>query len=244
MQNVLLRWFNWSVNRFRSREFSVAERFTRVYDQNSFGAAESRSGSGSTLEQTAAVRQQLPSLLEKHQVRSLLDAPCGDCHWMSLLDWGRVRYHGVDVVEELIRYNQSRFSESGMNFSQADLCHDALPQVDLILCRDCWVHLTFRQIQTSLQNFRRSGSRYLLTTTFASRSANWDLPVGVIWRPLNLQLAPFHFPPPVDLLVEQCTEQGGKYSDKGLGLWRLNDLAMVNELQRHSALNPPNTSHD
>jgi hypothetical protein len=224
MPNGLSRLFKWGMNRFRSREFSVAERFTSIYDQNTFGAAESRSGTGSTLEQTAAVRQELPGLLERHGVRTLLDAPCGDCHWMSTLEWQRVRYHGVDVVEALIRQNEGRFSKSGMIFSRADLCREPLPEADLILCRDCWVHLTFRQIRSCLENFQRSGSKYLLTTTFTARAANRDLSAGVIWRPLNLQVAPFHFPPPVELLGELCTEDGGRYADKALGLWRLNDL--------------------
>ena len=224
MPNAFLRLFRWGANRFRSREFSVADRFTNIYDRNTFGAAESRSGTGSTLEQTAALRQELPRLLERHGVRTLLDAPCGDCHWMSRLEWQRVRYHGVDVVGPLIQQNQSRFSKNGMTFSRADLCHEPLPGVDLIFCRDCWVHLTFRQIRSCLRNFQRSGSRYLLTTTFTSRAVNRDLGVGVIWRPLNFQVAPFSFPPPAERLGEQCTEEGGRYADKALGLWRLDDL--------------------
>jgi SAM-dependent methyltransferase len=224
MQNGFSRLIRWGMNRLRSREFSVAERFTSIYGANTFGAAESRSGTGSSLDQTTFIRQQIPPLLERYEVQTLLDAPCGDCHWISRLDWQRVRYHGVDVVEALILQNESRFRRTGMVFLQADICRDPLPKVDLILCRDCWVHLTFRQIRACLQNFQRSGSRHLLTTTFASHAANRDLRVGVIWRPLNLHLAPFHFPPPVELLVEQCTEQGGKYSDKALGLWRLDDL--------------------
>ena len=36
----------------------------------------------------------------------------------------------------------------------------------MILCRDCLVHLTFDDARAALQNLRRSGSKYLLTTTF------------------------------------------------------------------------------
>jgi hypothetical protein len=41
---------------------------------------------------------------------------------------------------------------------------------------------------------------------------------------LNLQLPPFNFPAPLRLIEENCTEDGGKYADKSLGLWRLSDL--------------------
>jgi hypothetical protein len=224
MTNAISRLLRWTANRFRSREFSVEKRFTEIYAQNTFGGQESRSGTGSTLHQTAMIREELPCLMERHGVQSILDAPCGDCHWMSTLDWGRVRYQGADVVEALIGKNQHVFGKRGMAFVRADLCADPLPQADLILCRDCWVHLTFCQIQSCLENFRRSKSRYLLTTTFTTQGPNRDLATGVIWRPLNLGLPPFSFPAPLELLVERCTEEDGRYADKALGLWRLDDL--------------------
>jgi hypothetical protein len=46
----------------------------------------------------------------------------------------------------------------------------------------------------------------------------------VIWRPLNLQQPPICFPPPLQLIREECTEGGGQWPDKSLGLWRNNDI--------------------
>ncbi len=43
-------------------------------------------------------------------------------------------------------------------------------------------------------------------------------------RVLNLQQAPFNFPPPEHLLVEECTEGNGAYRDKSLGVWNLDAL--------------------
>jgi SAM-dependent methyltransferase len=222
--NILARLRQWTAHRRRSGEFSVEERFTAIYDQNGFGGCVSRSGPGSTLPSTAAIREELPGLLDRHGITSILDAPCGDCHWISALDWARIRYQGVDVVDSVIRRNVELFREQGMAFIRADLCVDPLPQVDLIVCRDCWVHLTVRQIQSCLDNFRRSQSRYLLATTFPSKGPNRDLKAGAIWRPLNLERPPFGFPAPLELLVERCLEADGRYADKALGLWRLADL--------------------
>lgn len=224
MSNLFARICRWGLNQFRSREFAVAERFTRVYQENLFGAEESRSGEGSTLAQTAVIRERLPALLDRHGVHTLLDAPCGDGHWISCLDWSRRRYHGVDVVAALVRANQERFAGRNMMFSAADLCTSELPAADLILCRDCWVHLTYRQIGDMMRNFRRSGAGWLLTTTFPAHARNRDLRAGLIWRPLNLERAPFHFPPARESIVEGCTEQGRRYSDKALALWRIEDL--------------------
>jgi len=142
---------------------------------------------------------------------------------MAELDWSRTAYTGVDIVPALIQSNASRWTARNMKFCLADLCADDLPRADLVFCRDCWVHLDFLQIRACLENFRRSGAGYLLLTTFTARGENVDLG-GHIWRPLNLQVAPFSFPPPSKLLVEGCTEDGGIYADKSVGLWRVKDL--------------------
>jgi hypothetical protein len=133
------------------------------------------------------------------------------------------RYTGLDIVEPLIRENVRRYGGATTEFRPADLVRDPLPAADMILCRDCLVHLPFRDIRSVIANFKASGSRYLLVTTFSDRDRNFDVPVGD-WRPLNLMRPPFDFPPPVELIREDCTEYDGRYADKSLGLWRLADL--------------------
>lgn len=44
------------------------------------------------------------------------------------------------------------------------------------------------------------------------------------WRPRDLQAAPFHPPAPLRLVRKGCSEFGGAYADKSLGLWRAIDL--------------------
>jgi hypothetical protein len=75
-----------------------------------------------------------------------------------------------------------------------------------------------------LRNFRRTGARYLLTTTFSDRAEN-DASSGGAWRPLNLKAHPFGFPEPLRSIVEKCAEVGGAYSDKALGLWEVEAIA-------------------
>jgi hypothetical protein len=76
----------------------------------------------------------------------------------------------------------------------------------------------------SVENFKKSNSRYLLTTTFKKLKKNKNLVSGRGWRPVNLMLPPFNFPPPIEIINEGCSEGGGQYSDKCLGLWDLNTL--------------------
>ena len=201
----------------------LQRRFTKIYEQNGFGGRESVSGPGSDLSQTAAVREALPGVLRQIGARSMLDAPCGDLFWMKQLQLDLDRYIGADIVATLIAENKRRFAGTKREFKVLDITRDPLPTVDVILCRDCLVHLPFAAITAALQNFKRSGSRYLLTTTFIERPDNSDIPAG-FWRPLNLARAPFHFPPPELAIDERCTEDGGQYPDKRLSLWKIEQL--------------------
>src|SRR5258705_1028102 len=79
--------------------------FRRIFDLNLWGNRESISGEGSTLERTAAIRAELPGLLARHGVRSMLDAPCGDFFWMKELALDVDSYIGADIVPELIARN-------------------------------------------------------------------------------------------------------------------------------------------
>jgi hypothetical protein len=204
---------------------SVSHHFTRVYERNIFGSFESHSGEGSTLRQTATIRREIPALLRDLGAKSLLDAPCGDFNWLHQVDLGVERYTGMDIVPALIEADQRRFGGVAREFLCRDLIRDVLPATDVILCRDCLVHLSFRDAHMMLQNFKRSGSRYLLTTTFTGCDNNLDLTGTMLWRKLNLQRAPFNLPPPLRLINENCTEGGaGAYADKSLGLWRLEDV--------------------
>lgn len=197
--------------------------FSAIYRVNGFGGTESLSGMGSTLFQTRIVRRELPALLQRLDVRSMLDVPCGDFHWMREVDLAGIHYTGGDLVEAMVHENQRRFGAAQRAFRTINLLTDPLPATDLVLCRDCLVHLPFDDALAAIDNIRRSTSTWLLTTTFTSNTDNRELGADG-WRALNLCLPPFDFPEPDMLLIEKCTEAGGLAGDKALGLWRIADL--------------------
>jgi SAM-dependent methyltransferase len=201
----------------------MAEIFSHIYHQNVWGHPESPSGPGSTASRGADFSDELVALLRRLDTRVLLDAPCGDFNWAGPVADAVERYLGVDVVPELIARHQQEHTGPGRRFICADLTSDPLPQADVILCRDCLVHFSCPDIEGALRNFQRTGSRYLLTTTFIDRDANVDIATGE-WRPLNLEAPPFRFPPPLDMVDEKCTHSGGGYRDKRLALWALASL--------------------
>ena len=185
---------------------------------------ESTSGLGSELDATAVLRAELPQLLKKLGVTSLLDAPCGDAGWINRADLG-VRYVGIDIVPSLVESLQARAAAGGINgeFRLADLTRDPLPRCDAILCRDALVHLSFANIERAVANFRGSGAAWLIATTFPEWRINGDCEDGD-WRALNFERAPFGWGPPVELVNENCREAGGGWRDKSLGVWRLAEI--------------------
>jgi hypothetical protein len=216
----------------RYREFAAVlagksrEEVFEFIHQNSFwGSAESVSGVGSEYAATHQLRQAIPILLRSIGARSLLDIPCGDFGWMSHVDLGGITYTGADIVEALVNQNRARYAGSPLSptFLKLDITRDPLPPHDVVFCRDCLVHLQTADVFRAFQNLKRSGSKYLLTTTFTGLTVNVDIPTGD-WRPLNFEKAPFLLPPPVDCIVEGCTEVGGAFADKSLGLWLIHLL--------------------
>ncbi|HSK74508.1 MAG TPA: capsular polysaccharide synthesis protein, partial [Pyrinomonadaceae bacterium] len=187
---------------------------------------ESISGPGSSLIQTAEIRRSLPLLFASLEINSMLDAPCGDFNWLRYVDLRLEKYVGIDVVPSIIEQNRNRYENPNRKFIVSDLTADFLPRCDLILCRDCLVHFPFAEIFSALRNFCGSGAKYLLTTTFPKTQANRDIKIGD-WRTLNLQLPPFNFPAPLQLINEHCTEGNGKFADKSLGLWNISDISRL-----------------
>jgi hypothetical protein len=198
------------------------QRFTEIYNKNLFNGDESRSGTGSSLRETEIVRKELPKLLKDFNITTMVDAPCGDWNWMKTTDLSSLsKYIGIDIVEKIIKDNK-RYSDEKIEFKSCDLIEDDLPKADLILCRDCLVHLVYDDIFKALKNFKKSGSKYLLTTTFPSFKKNQELIVAHIWRALNLELEPFFFKKPIYHIIEG--NFGEEFQDKVLALWDIDSL--------------------
>lgn len=190
--------------------------FRGIYRNREWDTGETLSGPGSTLQYTTELRTVLPALLIKWNIGHILDAPCGDYNWMSKTNLTGIEYTGADVVPELIKANQEKFPD--IRFLVADICKDPLPVADAVLCRDCFIHLSNQQIMNALANFKRSGIRYLIASTYPIE-VNEEIPTGY-YRPVNLEKAPFNLPAPSELIRDYPEGEVERY----LGLWELEGL--------------------
>jgi len=204
-------------------KLGLQERFERIYSTNLWSDPESRSGVGSTLDSTAVLRAELPRALRQLEARVLLDVACGDFAWMEHVDLSGIEYIGGDIVPSIVEENQRLHAQESRRFVQLDLTRDVLPDADVLLCRDCLVHLSYANIRSVLANIARSNIRFVLMTSFPGRGGNYDVADGD-WRALDFQAPPFSFPEPRLAIVEQCEEEDGSYADKSLLAWRVDDL--------------------
>ena len=212
----------------RRRNWTLQQVFQNAYDGMS--SLESASGGGSALSATARLREELPTILKKFGVKSLLDAPCGDFHWMSRIQLELDVYYGCDIVAELIEKNRRKYENKHRQFLNLDITKDRLPKVDMILCRDCLVHFSYANIFAAIDNFKKSGSKLLMTTTFTQRGKNKDIITGD-WTPINLCRPPFCFGEPIRLINEKYTGENGTYADKSLALWDLTEISSRPEIR-------------
>jgi 2-polyprenyl-3-methyl-5-hydroxy-6-metoxy-1,4-benzoquinol methylase len=196
-----------------SSQNCTSELFTEIFKKH-FYVGESRSGVGSSLQNTANIRAALPTVFEKLSIRSLVDCPCGDWNWMSMVNLDGINYTGVDIVSELVELNKSRYGREGVSFMVADITKDLLPFADMVIVRDCFGHLPDEDILKALHLLKRSGIKWLASTTFPAAS-NINIPVGE-WKPINLSTCPYHLGEPYEYIRE--VESG-----KHIGIWKLND---------------------
>ena len=212
----------WKVAKFKNK--SAKDVFTEIYETNYWNSAESISGEGSEMKQVAVLIQELNQLIKNKQIKTLLDIPCGDFNWMKKVDLSEVEYCGADIVESLVKKNTEENKDSkNLRFEVLDLMRDNLPKSDLIIVRACLVHLSYDDIFKSIENIKKSGSKYLFTTTYPAHKINFDIVTGD-WRRLNLLEKPFSFPEPILVINENCTEGNGEFADKSMLLWEISQI--------------------
>lgn len=180
---------------------NVAEReaedtFTAIYDTCLWGRnAEGlgTSGAGSILEQTRPYMEFVQNFMKENNIRSVVDAGCGDWSFASQMNWEGIDYLGYDIVKSVIERDQERYSSANINFIHANAVTTELPPADLLLCKDVLQHCTNEEIATFLLQCPKF--RYCLITNDIDgntiSSNNPQIPRGEC-RPLDLTQPPFN----------------------------------------------------
>lgn len=144
---------------------------------------------------------------------SVLDAGCSDSLWMPPL----LGYVGVDIVPEAVAVALDRHPER--DYRVLDVCSDELPATDAIICRDTLQHLSLLDGLTALQNFRRTGAKWLLANTHRG-GTNVDIASGG-WYEVDLERAPFWLGSPLKSWPDGQWKGRNRYPNKVFGVWEL-----------------------
>ncbi len=222
------------------KKLKLEEVFTNVYQENRWGDDSSVSGPGSSLEQTSVIRESIIELIRKYNIKTIVDAPCGDFFWMKeVLKRGINNinlYTGIDIVEGLIQNNQEKYRSDKICFIKSDLTHNIIPKAELIICRDCFLHLSYRNIYNILNNFKLSGADYLLVSTYTRHKNKNVYKFSVEGRAINLEESPFLIRNKRDLINEDYNGQNKEYTDKSLILIEIG-LVNVKQIYRRILIN-------
>ena len=134
------------------------------YDKNVALGLESTSGYTSSLAETFYLRDFVKKIIRDKNISSLADCPCGDLNWIRATNLDGVEYTGYDVLDAHINTNSRLFPK--LKFIKFDAVREILPKTDLILCKDFLTHLVPDLIRVVLDNFKQSGSKWLLSTSY------------------------------------------------------------------------------
>lgn len=203
------------------------EIFSNYWSKNHWKNEETKSGDGSTLMYTEQIRRDIPILISRLNVNSILDAPCGDFNWFKEINFeSTISYTGADIVEGLISDLNQRFSSATRKFIAMDIIKDKLPDADIWLCRDLIFHLPNEDVFNLIDNFIKSDIKYLLITSHAASDIkNEDTFMGG-FRLINLISPPFLLPTP-DAKIKDYIEGAHErylllYKKEDLQAWKLN----------------------
>ena len=185
------------------------------------------SGSGSEIRNASTIATWIDALIEIEGVKTVADFPCGDFNWQYLFLNDGLEYKGLDIVPEIVKQNTAKTKKrKNVSFSAGDLTSSKLPSADLLIVRDCLVHLSNEDGLKALKNVCRSDIRLLAITSFINLQVNTNT-VAPIWRAQNLQKAPFNLPTPKAILLEQCEEANGIFPDKALIVYEVEAIKAV-----------------
>lgn len=192
--------------------------FSRIVRSGAWGCPETPCGPGSTLEACKDIIRVLPQWVTRFKIRSIVDAGCGDFHWMSRVDLSGITYNGFDIVPEMIQKNKELHAKENIHFHHADILEAPL-KGDLILCKDVLSHLPTQKALAALECIRSSGSRYLAASTWLDWPAQKreGMPVGA-FCPMDMERPPFSLGAPIEA-VSVPMKAGNP--EKRFALWRL-----------------------
>ena len=185
-------------------EAETRDAFEKIYRDADWGTntgGVGNSGTGSTVEATELYRAYLQSFMKEHQIKSVVDAGCGDWEFSQKIDWKGIDYKGYDIVAKLIDANKKRFGRPNVQFFVGNMIEDELPAADLLVSKHVLQHLPNSDVKVFLDKQLKKYKHVLLTNGVNKvylSATNTDIKPGE-YRELDITRPPFDVPAAKDL---------------------------------------------
>lgn len=167
-------------------------KFSLIKTLNIWSSSESKSGKGSEIKNTRVIRNILPKIIKKYNIKNMLDCPCGDMNYISrVLKKVNVKYTGIDIVDNIIQENKIKYPQ--YKFKQLNVIDQKLSNYDLILMKDLLNHLSFKSIKKIFKNIKNSKSKYLLlNNNNLKKNIEGFLSPAPFWNNINWKIYPWN----------------------------------------------------
>ena len=154
---------------------SISNIFSEIYTKDEWGKGNEGkfkiigtrfySGSGSYNKAAFEYIKFIDGFIKKNNIKSVTDIGCGDFNiGKQILKLNpEINYNGVDVVQELVDYNNNLFANERVRFYCLDTLHDTVPQSDLLLIRQVLQHLSNADIAKLTKNCFHDFTNILVT---------------------------------------------------------------------------------
>ncbi|MBS2019415.1 MAG: class I SAM-dependent methyltransferase [Deltaproteobacteria bacterium] len=173
--------------------------FENVYKNATWGtndAGVGNSGTGSTLDATLLYRTFLQQFIRNNEIRSVVDAGCGDWEFSSAIDWTGIDYKGYDIASQVIAHDKKTYAKPNIQFFEADIVEQDLPKADLLVSKHVLQHLPNASVKKFLDRHVGRYKHILITSGVDHESfvgGNGDIAPG-LYRTLDPTAPPFNVP--------------------------------------------------
>lgn len=122
----------------------------QIYEQHLWGGIEFDFYSGEGSHSAEIVQPYLDTVIfflsSHNNALTVCDLGCGDFNIEKhLVDYTK-KYVAVDIVDELIERNKTKFKANNLEFQSLDIAKDELPEADCIILRQVLQHLSNEEI--------------------------------------------------------------------------------------------------
>lgn len=207
---------------------SNKKKFNLIFKYNYWGDKFSLSGTGSSPKKTRNAVSNIKNIIDKFKIKNILDVPCGDFAWMKEIvkDNTSLNYLGGDIVDDLVNELNLKYKTKNIEFKLIDIINNKLPKADILICRDCFIHFSNKNVLKTLNNFLNSEIKYILITdsVVSNNFKNIDIKTGE-FRNIDLTKEPFNLPTEnLHSFLDVYNDRQNRYESK-MTLWHRDQFA-------------------